>query len=158
MVEPNILTNLIPIQRKLDYLEGIRGIAAFLVVLRHFLPLLETDGAGTKMELAVRLFQPFHLNENVHIFFILSGRVLTASILKNKKFSQLTSSILRRPLRLLFPCIGVLIFLNLYWHIVYLAGLDTKLQYASFREMFTITPLFLFWNGPHQWPIIVCIF
>lgn len=144
---------------KLVYLEGIRGIASFVVVMIHFLPMIgKSNGVGTKMMQAMELYQPHYLNPMVHVFFLLSGRVLTASILKNQNVDRLTSSIIRRPFRLLFPCFGVMLFFNLWWFILYKTGFNSEWTYAGFRQVITIPFQFVVWDGKSDiWPIPVFV-
>ncbi|KAJ1343277.1 hypothetical protein BSLG_002303 [Batrachochytrium salamandrivorans] len=53
---------------------------------------------------------------SVPIFFILSGRVLTVSILKSGNMRQLASAIIRRPFRLLVPMLSMAFIDMLFLH------------------------------------------
>ena len=63
------------------------------------------------------MYQPRGLS--VHLFFVLSGRVLTASILKKGNAKGLGSAVIRRAFRLGVPVVGI-IFVNA---LMYLLGL-----------------------------------
>ena len=86
---------------KLLHLEGLRGIAAFMVFFIHLLPPYWND--------LLNIFgQP--QNPWVALFYILSGRVLTVSILKKNNLNGLGVSVLKRPFRLGIPLIAATAF------------------------------------------------
>ncbi|KAJ2990002.1 hypothetical protein HDV02_004656 [Globomyces sp. JEL0801] len=87
---------------KLLYLEGVRGIAAFIVLQLHSLRLYNKPLKNFFM-----LYQEWSFA--VPIFFILSGRVLTLSALKKNNPNGIFSSVIKRPFRLTMPLIGVMI-------------------------------------------------
>ncbi|KAJ3098212.1 hypothetical protein HDU97_004194 [Phlyctochytrium planicorne] len=89
---------------KLVYFEGLRGVAALWVVFIH------TMHYFTTLDNWLRLYQ--HWFTPVPIFFILSGGIITRSIMQSnadKKstheelLQKLFSSFIRRPFRLLIP-------------------------------------------------------
>lgn len=98
---------------KVRYLDGLRGIAAFIVVLHHFAAAfypaayLGLDLPQHSAAEAALLTTPLGLliagNFSVCIFFILSGFVLTNSFFRTGKESALTSLAVRRYFRLLPP-------------------------------------------------------
>jgi len=107
---------------KIRYLDGLRGLAAFVVVLSHFVvvfyPALYTANpeevrfvsqldliiAGTPLNIL------YNGNFAVCIFFILSGYVLTYKFFRDKNPEALASGAFRRYFRLLFP----VLFSNLF--------------------------------------------
>ncbi|KAH6570915.1 hypothetical protein BASA60_005399 [Batrachochytrium salamandrivorans] len=87
---------------KLAHLDGLRGLAALWVWFIHFVPYISPS------------LLPFLLgyqkwNASVPIFFILSGRVITLSVLKSGSVRQLVSCIIRRPFRLVLPVISIML-------------------------------------------------
>jgi peptidoglycan/LPS O-acetylase OafA/YrhL len=104
---------------KFRNLDGVRGLAALVVVFGHFanafFPMItgaspsphshyDTWFAGTP------LFLPFAANFSVCIFFVLSGFVLSAGFFRNKSIDRLTSSAVRRYFRLMFPALASVLF------------------------------------------------
>lgn len=95
---------------KLEYLDGIRGWAAFSVVIYHMVNHLFNDLANqqpTRPAYQTFLWTRIFWNGRfaVTVFFILSGRVLALGFLKTGDTSRLISSALRRPFRLFFPAL-----------------------------------------------------
>ncbi|KAI9011441.1 acyltransferase family-domain-containing protein [Gaertneriomyces semiglobifer] len=122
-----------PRKQKLEYLEGLRGLAAVTVANSHFI----LDSMGFHAYLRDKQLSPT-MNQyilliaggdwgkwGVALFFILSGRVLAISMLNNpSQPSRVASAFLRRFLRLWIPILGSLLFhwvwLNLnFYHPVY---------------------------------------
>ncbi|TPX53831.1 hypothetical protein PhCBS80983_g06147 [Powellomyces hirtus] len=96
---------------KLDYLEGLRGIAAWIVVTHHFAyeNLLFKDTVADWGEFIGYFANLFvHGKFAVSLFFVLSGRVLGIGYLKSPSAQRLASAFLRRPFRLIIPVIGAL--------------------------------------------------
>lgn len=102
--------------KKIGYLEGIRGVAAMLVVLHHFLlafyPSYYFGGDPTSLHLPhnleLRYWQsPLSIITNgefmVALFFVLSGFVLSRSYFQTGQIETLASSAARRYLRLYIP-------------------------------------------------------
>jgi peptidoglycan/LPS O-acetylase OafA/YrhL len=127
----------------LKYLEGLRGLAAFTVFNFHLLVLLGAEEWTWLLDL--QLGQP--VNWQVPIFFILSGRVLTAS---EPNSSKLASAFIRRTPRLVLPLIGVVVFNKMVsilslgkfeWH-------EQKLVFGSIYELFAIPIDFTLFGGP----------
>ncbi|KAJ8328718.1 hypothetical protein QVD99_004466 [Batrachochytrium dendrobatidis] len=100
-----------PITRhaKLAHLDGLRGIAALWVFFIHYL-----DNRSPKLLNFLLGYQSW--KASVPIFFILSGRVLTVSVLRTGNFRQLASAIIRRPFRLLVPMYILIILDNMLIH------------------------------------------
>lgn len=120
---------------KLKHLDGLRGLAAFVVVLSHFAvvfyPALYTANpretrfvsqldiiiAGTPLNVL------YNGNFAVCIFFILSGYVLTYKFFRDKDPESLKSGAFRRYCRLLVPVLfsNILVFalmkLSLFYNI-----------------------------------------
>lgn len=99
----------IPKEKKIGYLEGLRGLAALMVVTYHhfygFFPNLlypnKNKLFSTISATPVNIFYNGHFA--VYLFFVLSGFVLSYKFFKFKDFKILTSSASRRYLRLLPP-------------------------------------------------------
>lgn len=108
------------LKQKVIYLEGIRGAAAFIVVLSHFFQVFlpsvfegnadimhfafEAPAAKTPINLL------FNGNFSVTLFFILSGYVLSYRFFRDKESSIIYSSAARRYLRLAIPAFVSVIF------------------------------------------------
>lgn len=101
--------------QKIKYLDGLRGVAAFIVVLSHYMVgfypasytgRLEDIRAGHAIDLLVSgtpLNVLYGGNFAVTIFFILSGYVLTYRFFTHGGREIVISSAVRRYFRLLFP-------------------------------------------------------
>ncbi len=107
--------------KKLAYLEGVRGMAAVLVVIHHYLLAFYPAQASGNLnhvhvdKLELWYYQsPFLFLTNgqlfVYIFFILSGHVLSKRFFKEKEISYLASAFIRRLPRLYIPVAFSLIF------------------------------------------------
>lgn len=98
---------------KLEYLESIRGIAAFIVVIYHFvvvfLPEFQKLDAFDSLSGKILVLGPVNVLSNgafaVRIFFVLSGFVLSLSFLTRRNISVLASAAVRRYFRLSIPVI-----------------------------------------------------
>jgi peptidoglycan/LPS O-acetylase OafA/YrhL len=131
--------------RETAWLDGLRGLAAFLVMTYHYhlawygLGLETPYGTNDDHRQLWRL--PFIRilvcsgHAQVSVFFVLSGFVLSWSPLtsirhaRHDKLAQtLASATFRRWLRLFLPCfiVGIFPLLELRWGIVNLAGVDRK--------------------------------
>ncbi|KAI9140642.1 acyltransferase 3 [Paraphysoderma sedebokerense] len=111
---------------KLLYLEGIRGSAAFVVAIYHYVTAVGTAmlwGAQKPLKShypdAERILPSTPLSFlwagslSVSIFFVLSGRCIVLNYYKSRRIEKLTSSAIRRPLRLALPLWGSYIILLL---------------------------------------------
>lgn len=100
---------------KLLYIEGIRGVACFMVVLSH-LALVFYPGLHEKDLITNGIQQyifdsplPFFYSGTaaVYIFFVLSGYVLTFGIMKNKDIlASISMMTIRRYFRLAPPVVA----------------------------------------------------
>jgi len=111
--------------KKVVYLEGIRGVAAFMVVIHHFclafypslLNGVPDSSHLNKLEL-LYYSSPFIFLTNgqlfVYIFFILSGFVLSKKFFKEKDINYLVSASVRRFPRLFIPVAFSLIIAFLF--------------------------------------------
>jgi peptidoglycan/LPS O-acetylase OafA/YrhL len=96
-------------------LDGVRGLAALVVVFCHysnaFVPSLNGSGStfSTRLDKVVST-TPLHLplagNFAVYIFFVLSGFVLSQKFFLTKSATVVISSAIRRYIRLMIPALG----------------------------------------------------
>ncbi|MEN9548820.1 MAG: hypothetical protein RIR12_1411 [Bacteroidota bacterium] len=104
MVHPEHLEKSKTRHLRFEYLDGLRGIAALLVVFWHFRQLFVSNILNTNLFTKFwNLFDVFFLTGTfaVQLFFVLSGFVLSYGALNSKSFiyKQLT----KRAFRLIFP-------------------------------------------------------
>ena len=120
-----------------SYLDGLRGVASFIVFLHHYtflvppyLPYYGVDTTETRSSSVIQL--PFIRviisgSPMVHIFFVISGFVLSRKPLKLARagnysdlLTTVSSSIFRRGLRLFLPAVAstfiVLLLICAGWH------------------------------------------
>ncbi|KAI8822628.1 acyltransferase family-domain-containing protein [Fimicolochytrium jonesii] len=109
--ESTVPTSVRPPASKLEYLDGARGVAAWIVVNAHLLS-YQLDYVPTVDKwsplwngLARCLVEG---NFAVSFFFVLSGRVLGIGYMKKPATDRLASAFLRRPARMIIPVIGSL--------------------------------------------------
>lgn len=118
---------------KLKYLDGLRGVAAFIVVLHHFAAafypatyLGEDVVRHTPWDILF-LKTPLGIftagNFAVMVFFILSGYVLSEKYFRTGDVKVLTSGAVRRYFRLLPP---VLFSMGLAWVLMSLGAMPVK--------------------------------
>lgn len=101
---------------KYNDLEGLRGLAALIVVAWHFtiafLPFLIGFAAVPRSTELDRfftntpLFLPFAGTFSVAVFFVLSGFVLSLSFFRRRDYSVLVTAAARRYFRLMFPVLA----------------------------------------------------
>ncbi|MFZ4714750.1 MAG: acyltransferase family protein [Bacteriovoracaceae bacterium] len=107
---------------KLDYLDGLRGLASLNVIFHHFFlafaPLIASEGMGQYL-----INGPYA----VEIFFTHSGFVLSYSFLKKKDRKILYSALLKRYLRLTIP----LAFSVYFAYILLKAGWIQSVHYGE---------------------------
>jgi len=117
---------------KILYLEGIRGLAAFMVMIYHysrgFYPTVVTGDPDTSHLGEFGLFyyaNPINVITNgnyfVTIFFVLSGYVLSKNYFQTKNIDSIVSASFRRFPRLIIPAVFSLIisFLLVRFSLVY---------------------------------------
>ncbi len=156
----------------LNFLDGIRGIAAFLVVIGHFRHYFFNQNNNSPFYIFIwSRLNYFFLNGAfcVELFFVLSGFVLTYNYVKNHNFIK--KQVFKRVYRLVVPVILslliylILIKLNLlyYYHkvdsnstifenIIYFfkSGiaffLNSDLYFISINSSLWTIPIELFWS------------
>ncbi|AYB41917.1 acyltransferase family protein [Paenibacillus lautus] len=91
--------------KKLEYLEGLRGVAALIVVIAHFGQFFYNRQLFIEQSLisATPLNLIYNGNFAVCIFFILSGYVLSRRYFLERNQALLTSGAIRRYIRLFIP-------------------------------------------------------
>jgi peptidoglycan/LPS O-acetylase OafA/YrhL len=87
--------------KKLEYFDGLRGFAAWQVFNQHALTY-------------TWLHPILGVTYSVHLFFVLSGRLICLSILNKKDAKTFVSCMIRRPFRLLIPVFFVYLFLYFF--------------------------------------------
>ncbi|KAJ3417409.1 hypothetical protein HDV05_004874 [Chytridiales sp. JEL 0842] len=122
---------------KLDYLEGLRGIAALHVVFVH------STGFFPMLNRILRYDQEWTFA--VPCFFVLSGAVITIPSLAKNDLRRLMSSFLRRFFRLLLPLWGFM----LVWTIWYAIWPNEKYApgQASIMDFLYAITFLLLWTG-----------
>jgi len=116
--------------RKIEYLDGLRGIAAFVVVISHFVQIFYPALLKSEPNLIHNTFEPalsktpvnllYNGNFAVCIFFVLSGFVLSYKYFEQGQPEILVSSAVRRYFRLAIPAfvsvltVYVLLLLNAF--------------------------------------------
>jgi peptidoglycan/LPS O-acetylase OafA/YrhL len=154
--EPRVL-------HKTSFLDGLRGIASAIVVVFHIVPPREKwieptygvdnhDGMGSNPLQLPFIRVLFSGYEMVHIFFVISGYVLSAKAIRlirsenHEKLAQsLVSFIFRRGIRLFLPSIAGQIFSTAlyniwYWNVTTSLWPWIRLSYDSAK------PLFNYWD------------
>ena len=90
--------------KRLDYIEGIRGWAALVVLVFHFTR--ETFGASFPVYHSIWLHFLLDGPLAVYVFFILSGDALSTTFLKTQDFSFLARMVVKRYFRLAGPILA----------------------------------------------------
>lgn len=103
--------------KKLEYLEGLRGTAAFVVVIAHYLqfyfvgPFFKNPDSSIEYMLSKTPLNLFYNgNFAVCIFFVLSGYVLSIKFLQTNENEILVASSVKRYFRLLIPVFVSILF------------------------------------------------
>jgi peptidoglycan/LPS O-acetylase OafA/YrhL len=118
-------------QNRLTHIDGLRGLAALVVMVSHFLctfyPAFQTiDAVDVQTRSGIELFiaaTPFNFwyngNFAVCIFFVISGYVLSYSYFKTGDTEYIYSSAFRRYFRLIIPVLftSVLFFAFMKWNL-----------------------------------------
>lgn len=96
---------------RIEYLDSIRGIAAMMVVVYHFIGWKWADKIEYHMASMI-----FNGADAVSFFFVLSGFVLTYKYLQSESRLQVSNYVYKRILRL-YPAYIITILINyLYWN------------------------------------------
>nr|WP_253199105.1 acyltransferase [Clostridium gasigenes] len=105
---------------KIKFLDGLRGGAAFIVVIAHYIQVFyptvfngNIESIHTKNNLELIFYKTplnlfFNANFCVCIFFVLSGYVLSIKFFKHNDKEIIISGMLKRYLRLAIPVLAVL--------------------------------------------------
>jgi len=109
---------------RVEYLEGLRGIAAFTVFLGHFFPLYIRIALIMSFAYILRDF-------SVCIFFVLSGYVLTFAFFSTVNQEILVSGAVRRYIRLLVP----ILFLLVVTYVLVYPGLGNLFDLPALNAM-----------------------
>lgn len=118
------------------YLDGVRGIAAMVVVFQHMTQHYYTSIFLAGDQLIQLPFIRLLISGQfaVHVFFILSGFVLSIGPLTSAHsgrhdhvLNTLPSRIFRRPLRLMLPLLPIVVATSLLIELGWLYGSDNKL-------------------------------
>lgn len=138
---------------RINYLDGLRGLACIIVVFSHYLfafyPAAHLGDPAVSHS-AVDLFfarTPLNLfyngNYGVCIFFVLSGFVLSYNYFKDKKIETIRSLSIRRLPRLLIPVSVSIIFGYIFLKIGLFSNIPTSevtLSTFWFRNLFNFEP------------------
>lgn len=138
--------------KKIYYLDGLRGLAAFIVVIHHlvlaFYPALyngDPEQSHTSSNLEIYFANsPLNLvyagNFSVCIFFVLSGFVLSFKYFSTKNNEIIVSSAIRRYFRLLLP-----VFFSIFLSFVLM---KISLYHNNEAATLSFSPWWLgsFWN------------
>ena len=139
---------------KLNYLEGIRGIAALIVVVWHYVlyfypPLANTGEMSFKeffsytnneqmlmlvAETPLCLF--FHGQASVRLFFVLSAFVLTYKFFKTKNYEYLSAGAIKRYFRLLGPVVFSLFITLIFIKLSLVANIFIATEFSSINDFF----------------------
>ncbi len=102
--------------RKFSYLDGVRGLAALIVVLHHYAFGFFQAAVDGNMERAHSAFEKTVFSTNLYIFiagnfavcvfFILSGIVLSAKFFSTDSIKDIQLGAVKRYLRLMIPIFG----------------------------------------------------
>jgi peptidoglycan/LPS O-acetylase OafA/YrhL len=162
---PSFITHSEPLPKAnpTTYLNGLRGLAACIVVLQHltqdYYPFIH-QAYGSREEDTYLIQLPFIRvllsgRFMVGIFFIISGFVLSHSSLRKahaneRATSNLASAFFRRPIRLFLPVLpvalisGFLVWTGIFYH----DGSTTEYQHTNDRVVVEV------WEGWHQWRLM----
>jgi peptidoglycan/LPS O-acetylase OafA/YrhL len=106
-------------QQKLGYIEGMRGVAAVVVVASHFMQLflpLVYDGYAKSWGVGERSFETSPVNVilnpnfSVCLFFVLSGYVLSHGFMTDGDLGRIWRAAFKRFPRLMLPVLGSVLF------------------------------------------------
>ena len=128
---------------KITYLDGLRGLAACVVVVSHFFQVFAPSVFEGKTEIEHFAFEPFAArtpinllfngNFSVCLFFVLSGYVLSYRYFRTKESLPVYASALRRYFRLAVPAVLSVVFA--YLVIVFGIGYYDDIQSTTLSSM-----------------------
>ncbi|WP_455844824.1 acyltransferase family protein [Pantoea agglomerans] len=141
---------------KIKYLEGLRGVCCFIVILDHcinefkpdirFTGLTEFGGLLRKLVALTPINIIYSGIAPVCIFFILSGFVLSIKFNRTGDYKDITAGVIKRYPRLIFPILGAMIFMYIAFKLLalftghnmglhFLNALSEALYYAPFEHV-----------------------
>jgi peptidoglycan/LPS O-acetylase OafA/YrhL len=134
---------------KIDWADGIRGLAAITVIFQHFIntffpkmngAYLPNDSEGWQFMTYPMLRSIYAGNFSVHVFFVLSGIVVPFRYLVKgaNDLSIIQSSLIRRPARLFVPILP----LSFISYIMYLGNAYKQASDLKFLSIMQFKPKF----------------
>lgn len=141
---------------KIKYLEGLRGVCCFIVILDHcinefkpdirFTGLSEIGGLIRKLVALTPINIIYSGIAPVCIFFILSGFVLSIKFNRSGNHKDITAGVIKRYPRLIFPIVCSMIFMYLSFKLLrvytghdinlhFIHALSEALYYAPFEHV-----------------------
>lgn len=139
---------------KLFYLEGVRGIAAFIVVVSHFVQVFYPALLNLDLNQMHNGFEgsipqtPLNILYNgnfaVCIFFVLSGYVLSYKFIMKKENDILVESAVKRYFRLAIPVATSVLFAYLILRLdLFYYGYVTAHTFSTMPDFYAMEPSFL---------------
>lgn len=140
--------------KKINFFEGVRGIAAFIVVISHFIQVFYPALYDLNPELVHNEFEksipqtPLNIFYNgnfaVCIFFVLSGFVLSYKYVVKKNKEDLVEGAVKRYFRLAIPVTVSVIFAYLLLKFnLYYFGYSTYITKSTMTDFYAMEPSIL---------------
>lgn len=140
---------------KIPYLDGLRGLAALIVVIHHFVIAYFWGIYSAEPKFYHYTFEkyialtPLNLliagDFSVHIFFVLSAIVLARKFYGNNDYGELTKQIFKRYFRLAIPVSIVIVIVSIFVYFGWFYNAKTADFMGSgpwLRGFFDLTPNF----------------
>lgn len=127
-------------KEKIYYLDGLRGVAAFIVVIHHYILGYYPTYASSQPIATTPLNILYNGNTAVCIFFVLSGYVLSNKFFKTKDNNVLIEGTTKRYFRLLLP-----VFASIFVAYLFLAtGLFTNQEVGQLTNSYWLSHFYTF--------------